>query len=376
MNPVIPTAARLRLRRRAALAVPAMLLLPAAPARAAITLRDAADRAVALRGPAERIVLGFNLEEFSAVAGPGGWDRVVGINRRQWAINRPAVWRHHLAALPGLAALPDIGAAENQSLSAERILALRPDLFIIHAWGYQAQPAVMAQLEAAGIAVVVVDYNAQTVALHRASTLALGAALGQPERAAALAAQYEDRLAEIAAGVARIGARPAVYVELGSGGAASIGNTYAGTMWGRMIELAGGRNIAEGRIPLGWAPLAAEAVLAEAPAHVFLVGATWAGRPGAVRAGYGVTEAEAAASLRPYASRPGWAGLPAIRAGNLAVVESGLARSLMDWAAIQFIARRLHPDLFGQLDPVAGLRRWHDEWLPVPFEGSWLATVA
>ncbi len=373
MNPIPPPA---RLARRAAIGLSATLLLPALPARAAISLRDAAGRAVVLRGPAERIVLGFNFEEFSAVAGPGAWDRVVGLNRRQWAINRPAVWRHHLAALPGLAALPDIGAAENQSLSAERILALRPDLFLIHAWGYQAQPAVMAQLEAAGVAILVVDYNAQTVALHRASTLALGAALGQGTRAAALAAQYEERLAEIAAGVARIGTRPSAYVELGSGGAGSIGNSYAGTMWGRMVELAGGRNIAEGRIPTGWAPLAAEAVLAAAPEHVFLVGATWADRPGSVRAGYGVTQAEAAASLRPYAARPGWSGLPAIRAGNLAVLESGLARSLMDWIAIHFIARRLHPDLFGHLDPVAGLRRWHEDWLPVPFDGSWLATAA
>ena len=39
-------------------------------------------------------------------------------------------------------------------------------------------------------------------------------------------------------------------------------------------------------------------------------------------------------------------------------------------------ARRLDPDLFGHLDPVAGLRRWHEDWLPVPFEGSWLAMAA
>jgi iron complex transport system substrate-binding protein len=363
-------------RRRALLGLSAGLAMPALPARAEIMLRDAAGRVLRLPRPAERIVLGFNFEEYAAVAGPGAWDRVVGFNRRQWAINRPAVWRHHLAAMPALAQLPDIGAAENQSLSAERILSLRPDLFIIHAWGFAAQAEVMARLQAAGVAVLVVDYNAQTTALHRASTLALGAATEQGARAAALADVYEARMASIAAGVARATSRPAAYVELGSGGPGSIGNSYAGTMWGRLIELAGGRNIAEGRIPQGWSPLPAETVLAERPDHILLVGATWADRPGSVRAGYGVTEAMARDSLRPYAARPGWAALPAVRQGRLATVESGLARSLMDVFALQFLARRFHPALFPELDPEAELRRFHAEWMPLPLEGSWMVALS
>jgi iron complex transport system substrate-binding protein len=364
------------LSRRGFAALSTALALPAPPARAQVALRDAAGHAVTLRGPAQRIVLGFNFEEFSAVAGPGGWDRVVGINRRQWAINRPAVWRHHLAAMPRLAELPDVGAAENQTLSAERILALRPELFIIHAWGYQAQPDVMARLEASGVPILCVDYNVQTRDLHRASTLALGVALGQPARAAELADLYDCKVDDLFARVARATRRPAVYVELGSGGPQSVGNTYAGTMWGRMIELAGGRNIAESRIRPGWAPLPPETVLADPPQHILLVGATWNDRPNSARAGYGVSEAEARASLAPYAERAGWPALPALREGNLAVVESGLARSLIDWIGMQFIAKRLHPDLLGDLDPASELERWHADWLPVPFDGCWMTAQA
>jgi iron complex transport system substrate-binding protein len=364
------------LSRRGLATLSAALALPAMPARAQIALRDAAGRAVTLPRTPERIVLAFNFEEFSAVAGPGGWDRVVGINRRQWAINRPAVWRHHLATMPRLADLPDIGAAENQTMSAERIIALRPDLLIIHAWGYQAQADVMARVEQAGIPVVCVDYNAQTQALHRAGTLALGAALGRQDRAVALADLYDSKVEALAARVARVTQRPASYVELGSGGPQSVGNSYAGTMWGRMIELAGGRNIAEGRIRPGWAPLPPETVLGDPPDHVFLVGATWNDRPSSVRAGYGVTVAEARASVAPYAQRAGWAALPAVRNGNVSVLESGLARSLMDWIGMQFMAKRLHPEAFGDLDPGAELARWHAEWLPVPFDGAWLVAQA
>lgn len=364
------------LSRRGFAALSTTLALPALPARAQVTLRDAAGHEVRLRGPARRIMLGFNFEEFSAVAGPGGWDRVVGINRRQWAINRPAVWRHHLATMPRLAELPDIGAAENQTLSAERIISMRPDLFVIHAWGYKAQPDVMERLEAAGVAILCVDYNAQTRELHRASTLALGMALGQQARAGELADLYDRKVEELLARVARATQRPSVYVELGSGGPRSMGNTYAGTMWGRMIALAGGRNIAEGRIRPGWAPLPPETVLADPPQHILLVGATWNDRPSSARAGYGVSVAEARASLSPYSERAGWPALPALRERNLAVVESGLARSLMDWVGMQFIAKRLHPELTGDLDPTAELARWHADWLPVPFDGCWMAAQA
>jgi len=46
----------------------------------------------------------------------------------------------------------------------------------------------MAQIEAAGIPVLVVDYNAQNVEKHVAGTLALGQATGKAARAEELAA--------------------------------------------------------------------------------------------------------------------------------------------------------------------------------------------
>jgi ABC-type Fe3+-hydroxamate transport system substrate-binding protein len=364
------------MRRRHLAALAAALALPAPPARAQISLRDAAGRAVTLPRPPARILLAFNFEEFIAVAGPGGWDRVVGFNRRQWAINRPAVWREYLKVLPGLEQLPDIGATENQTLTAERCLALRPDLLVVHAVGVAAVPQEIARIEAAGVPVLVVDYNAQTPELHAASTRALGAALGQPARAEALAALYAGRVTDIRARAARAGTSPSAYVEIGSGGPGSFGNSYNGVMWGGMLDLLGARNIAAGRIPRGWAPMAPEAVLASAPEHVFLLGSSWQGRPHSVRAGYGVTLDEARASLRPYAGRPGWAGLPAIRSGSLHTIETGLSRCLMDWIALAYMGRALHPAAFEGLDPDAALAQYHADFLPVPMSGCWMARVA
>jgi hypothetical protein len=56
------------------------VVLPPCHAFAALPpITDAVGRSITLTAPAERIVLGFNYEEYTAIAGPEGWDRVVGV---------------------------------------------------------------------------------------------------------------------------------------------------------------------------------------------------------------------------------------------------------------------------------------------------------
>ncbi len=81
-------------------------------------------------------------------------------------------------------------------------------------------------------------------------------------------------------------------------------------------------------------------------------------------------------SLEPYARRAGWAGMKAVRTGEVHAIEHGLGRSLMDFAATQYIAARLHPGQFRDVDPVAKLRDYHARFLPVPFSGTWLVRLA
>ena len=358
--------------RRAAMLLPLAAALPHRARAAMAPITDAIGRTVTLRAPAERILVGFNFEEFTAVAGPAGWQRVVGLDRYQWANNRKASWDRYTAKIPGLAGLADIGDTERGTFDVERVLALKPDLLITLAAGYRARAALMARIEQAGVPILVLDYNAQTVEHHVAGTLALGAATGNQDRALALADLYQDRMADIARRVAGR-AKPRAYVELGYGGPGEIGNSYNGAMWGRMVEAAGGANIATGHIPIGWAPLSPEYVLAAAPQHVFITASSWTNAPHAVRAGYDVKIATTRRTLAPYAGRPGWSALPAIRAGELHAIETGLSRSLWDWTGTQYIAKQLHPAAFTDIDPVESLRRYHEQFLPVRFEGCWIA---
>ncbi len=363
-----------RLSRRLAALLPLAAALPHRARAAMAPIVDVLGRSIALPAPPERIVTIFNFEELTAIGGPAVWDRVVGIGRKQWAGYRAANWARFSTAIPRLEQIADVGIADDRSFSVERTLSLRPDLLIVHEFGFRSMAPLMERIVAAGIPILVIDYNAQDPAKHVASTLAMGAVAGTLDRARVLADLYLDRMRDIAR---RVDGRPAprAYVEAGSGGAGMIGNTYNNAMWGRMVEAAGAANVARDRIPTGWAPMAAEAVLAAEPAFIFILGSSWANMPNAVRAGYDYDQETTRRSLRPYLDRPGWAVLPAVRDGNLHAIETGLSRSLPDWIATQYMAKQFFPDAFADADPVEALRLYHERFLPVRFEGTWMTRL-
>ena len=369
-----------RLGRRSVLSVAgaltaASLATPALAQPAAVGITDALGRTITLKAPAERIVLGFNYEEFTAVAGPAGWDRVVGFGRTMWTEWRPSVFKRYLVPIPRLAGLPDVGNTEDNTFSMEKVLSLRPDLVVLAAWSFNALTQQVGQLEALGIPVLVIDYNAEIPARHVASTVALGQATGNEARARALAALYMDKLADIGRRLDGITTRPKVYLELGQGGADVVGNTYATGMWGRLLDRVGATNIAQGRIPGDYAPLSPEYVLASNPDAIFIAGSSWVGRPNAVLTGFDADAATTRARLVPYARRQGWADLAAIRHGQLYALEHGLCRALFDYCPTYFTAKAIHPDRFADIDPVGELRRYHEQFLPVTLEGTWMTRL-
>jgi hypothetical protein len=97
-------------------------------------------------------------------------------------------------------------------------------------------------------------------------------------------------------------------------------------------------------------------VLGFDPQFIFIGASSWVNRPKAVRTGYDVAPESTRANLAPYAQRPGWPGLSAIRAGELHALEHGLARTLFDDTALLYMAKRFYPGAFEADDPgrVAG----------------------
>jgi ABC-type Fe3+-hydroxamate transport system substrate-binding protein len=339
---------------------------------ASVTVRDAAGRSVIVAAPASRVVLLFNYEEFAAIAGPGAFDRVAGFDRVVWHDWRRSIWDKYVAALPHVADIADIGDSYNGTFSVEKVIALKPQVMIAPKWAFDALGSQVAQLEAAGIPTLVINYNAMTVPTHVASTLAIGAVMGTQSRADDLATLYKAKVADVVARVAKANRPPPkVYVELGMKGPGEYDVSFAADQWGPLIGTAGGDNIAKGKIE-SEAPLSAEYVLASDPDYIFIAGSNWADAPHAVEMGFGIGSRLTDERLNGYKARPGWSGLKAIKNGNLYAIHHGIARTLFDYVGMQFIAKAMYPDQFADIDPEGSLRDYFAKYLPVAYEGTWL----
>ena len=337
-----------------------------------ITVTDTLGRKVDVPASAKRILLGFYFEDFYAIGGKNAYDKVVAISKPAWRDWRYSQWQAYVAANPDIAKLVDVGEVDSGTFSIETAVSARPDVAIIAAWQYRGLGEGVAKLEASGIPVVVADYNAQTVEKHTISTIMIGKILGQENRARKLADEYANAVRDVEERVLKAGGEPKrVYIELGNKGAAEYGNSYSGHMWGGVINLAGGKNIALGKIAK-WAPLNPEYVLASDPEAIFIAGSYWKNKKKAVLMGFGVKTEQTFERLSPYLSRPGWPNLTAVRDGEVHALYHGGARTLYDYTFLQYIAKVLYPEAFADIDPLKNHQRFYEAYLPIRTDGVFM----
>nr|WP_315466055.1 ABC transporter substrate-binding protein [uncultured Rhodoferax sp.] len=358
------------------LAVSAGLLLGALSAWAAPgTVEDVLGRKVTLDLPAKRILLGFYIEDYFAVGGDKSFDRLVAMSRGWFVKSRPAVWEQYAAAKPTLRDVTDVGNVQDQSFSVEKALATRPDVVILADWQFKALAPDVARMEAAGIPVVVVDYNAQTLERHLTSTKVLGQLTGEAVRAQRIADEYRQVVELIQQRIAKAKLpRPRVYIELGDKGPNEHSYTYGKNMWGAMADLAGGDNVAAPFVK-DWGPINPEQLLVAQPQVVLIAGYESVSRADAMQMGFGIPAAEARRRLEGFAQRKGWSGLPAIQDGRLHGVYHGATRSLLDAAQLQYLAKALYPTLFADINPDATYRDFYRRYLPIQPQGTFVLSA-
>lgn len=348
------------------------LIALAGQAMADITVTDVKGRSVTVPKTPDRVVLGFYYEDYLAIVGPNAIDKVVALSLSTWKDWRPSQFAAYQKALPKLASISDVGNTEDNTFSIEKVIAARPDLVILAAWSYDALGESVKQFDDAGIPVVTLDYNAQSVEKHVASTLALGTLMGTQDRAQELADNYQDAMADIAARVEAAGpSNKKVYVELAQKGPSEVGNSYGDTMWGALVDKLGGDNIAKGQIG-NWGPLSPEYVLAQKPDLIFLAGSEWLNKPQSVSVGFGASNELARERMKAYLGRPGWSELPAVKNGDVHAIYHGGARTLSDYVFAQYIAKQLHPDAFKDVNPEQNLKDYYKAWLPIEADGTFV----
>ncbi|EOX1264613.1 ABC transporter substrate-binding protein [Campylobacter upsaliensis] len=337
-----------------------------------VILKDVLDREVKLNLPIKRIALGFYYTDFLAVGGVKALDKVVGFSKAVWTDWTPASWELYSKTLPQLNSIADFGEVEVGTFSVEKVLSLKPDLLILAAWQYQVLEFDLEPIIEANIPIIVLDYNKEKVELHAKSTELLGVITGEEKRAKELIDFYKNTANEVANRIEKAQLpKPKIYIEFGNKGPNETGFTYGKDMWGALIDLAGGENIAAPFVKQ-WAPINPEQVIVSKPDVIMIAGRETELKKNqeAMVMGFNIDEKEALKRLEAYKNRPGWSALPAIKNNKLYGLYMGASRTLADAAMIQYIAKALYPSLFEDIDPIQTYINFHKNYLPVIPKGT------
>ncbi|ASK26820.1 ABC transporter substrate-binding protein [Neisseria chenwenguii] len=363
----------MKFTRFPALAVAAALSFGMIPAHAKpVQITDTAGRKVTVNLPAKRVVLGFYYQDYMAIGGKNALDNVVGFSKAVWSDWAPPSWAAFSKAVPKLNRLADVGEVEVGTFSIEKVLSLKPDLLILADWQYQGLGSDLDRITKAGIPIVVLDYNAQTVAKHIQSTRIIGTLTGQPQKAEKLANDYKRIVDNIQSRVKKAKLpKPKVYVEFGNKGPAEHSFTFGKAMWGPMITLVGGDNISAKAVDY-YAPVNPELILAVKPDVIVITGRETEVKknPNAFVLGWGINKADAEKRLAAFAKRPGWSSLPAVKNNRLYGAYHANSRTLSDGASIQFMAKAVYPQLFKDLNPDKTYMDFYRQNLPVTPSGT------
>lgn len=342
---------------------------------AGITVVDVLDREVNIPAEVEKVVITFNFEEYFAVTGAAGVDKLVGYSHGYWEGRREDAWATYTTAYPQLLDIADVGY--NDNINVEAIIALEPDVVLMSApVNYTFMETQLDKFDAAGIPVVFFNFHAQTLEMHRASMELIGKVMGDEARGKEIADYYEEQMNLVydrIAGLPEDAERPSVYMEF-SMGPGQYGNTWSTRMWGALIAQCGGRNIAADLGDANSVEIAPEQIIAENPDIIIFTASPRNDVSDNVVLGYGADAEAARAALRSYETRTGWDSLNAIQNGRLSGIYHDLSRHIFDFAGTQFLAKQIHPELFADVDPEANLADFFARYMPVELDGVW--TVA
>ncbi|MDO4776091.1 MAG: ABC transporter substrate-binding protein [Cardiobacteriaceae bacterium] len=336
------------------------------------TITDVMGREVQVDVPVKRAVLTFYYPDYIAVAGAENFDKVVGISRQFWEEFNPGSWKLYAEKMPALKDIADVGYVVSNTFSTEKALALKPDVLVIPEIQYKALSEELPRFEAAGVPVVVVDFNDQSVEKHTKSARIFGELAGTTERADKIAQEYADGMADIAKRIEAANLpKPSIYMEFGDKGPQEYSYTWGNNMWGAIMQAAGGDNVSAPHIEK-WGQINPEQLLTAKPEVIIMTGLeNKADQQAEIMAmGIGISEDDARKRLAGFMARTGWADLPAVKNNRVYGIYQTASRSLSDLASAQFIAKALYPEAFQDVDPEKTYLDFHRSYLPVVPEGT------
>ena len=353
----------------------------------ALTLTDIAGREVTLPQMPEKIILGEGRMMYGIAPLVDGnpFEKIVGW-KDDLILYDPDAFRKFEAAFPQDAArMINFGSPYAGDFSIEAVLEAEADLVLLDMGNlFKAQETgLIEKLDKAGVSVVFVDFRRNPTENTVPSLLILGRLLGEEANTMAFVDFYITQMRKVSNVVDQIPAeeRPLVVMENAAGWDPEFCcRSFGPYNYGRFVELAGGRNFGSALSSAYAVTLSLEGIIEADPDHIIGTGANWAEAKPEVTAtllGYQADPAVNADKVEALATRPGFADMRAVKAGNFHSIYHQFYNSPYHFVAVQQIAKWLYPDEFEDLNPQDTFDEMHARFMPYENSGQfWLSVSA
>jgi len=365
----------------AALALVGFLPNPSQAADTKITVTDIVGRQVEVKAPVEKAILGEGRQIYfvAALDTDAPFKRIVGWRDDLQKADLDG-YRDYLAKYPQIEKLPTFGGFKEGTFDIEQAVALSPDVIILNIEAKTAtdDAKLIEKLAKVGIPVVFVDFREKPFENTDPSMRLMGKLFGKEARAEEFIAFRKEQIERVTERLAKANPeKPLVMMERAAGYSDDCCMSFGNENFGKMVEIAGGRNLAGKIIPGTFGVVNAEQIIAANPDHVVVTGSNWELYvPGGawVGVGSGANKAEARRKLAALMKRPAYTGVKAVRDNQVHAIWHQFYNSPYQFVAIQAMAKWLHPDLFKDLDADQTMRTLYQRFLPVPYKpGYWVS---
>jgi len=360
------------------------LMISSSLMAAPFVVEDVSGRKVEIKSEVKRVILGEGRQIYllAAFDTDAPFQRVVG-----WRDDLPKAdfdsYQIYAKKYPSITALPTFGGAKDGTFNVEQALTLKPDLVLMNLESKAAtdESKLTEKLAKLGIPVVFIDFREKPFENAVKSIRIMGQLVGKPARAEEIIAFRQQQIDIVTERLKNYqGPRPKVMLDRAGGYTEECCMSFGDENFGRMVEVAGGTNIAKGLIPGTFGTLNPEQIIASRPDVVIVTGANWKNyntAGGWVGVGPGAALTLATQRLTALMARPAFRTLPVATNGNAHAIWHQFYDSPYQFVAIQMIAKWLHPDLFSDIDPDATFREFHQRFLPVTYQpGYWVTLKA
>ena len=366
-----------------AAAISLVLFSGVALAGEAVKITDIAGREVEVSVPVERVILGEGRQIYftAALDTDNPFGRVIGW-RDDFKKADLDGYNIYLKKYPEMEKIPTFGGMKDGTFDIEQAVALKPDVIIMNTEAKSAteESGYIEKLAAVGIPLVYIDFREKPMEHTDDSMRIIGKLFGKEERAEEFVKFHDAQIARVTDVLAEQAdlEKPVVFIERAGGYSDDCCMSFGNENFGKMVELAGGVNMAKDFIPGTFGTVNPEQIIASNPDQVIVTGSNWELYvPGGkwVGVGPGADKAEAARKLGELMKRPGFTDIKAVTNGNVHAIWHQFYNSPYQFVAVQQIAKWLHPDLFQDLDADATFKEMHERFLPVDYHPGYFASV-